>query len=299
MNVEERARLAVAMLPKAGSRLRIEWLYSVGLVAFVGGALYVIRHEADLDGRLVALILALLPLGGALLVFTFGLLGQLQAHRLAVEWFMKGDLERSSKSFFALLERRWAFDAWRASYATSLATCALMAEEPERAIVLFRAIATSGALSPALRPMLDDRTALALFALGQTSAARAAIAEAPAPKRSWIRFGVERAHVRLVVEGLVGPLEAAVREAEKAEEAYAIPVLGKDFAKVQRAFGWLLVAYVFERVARSKPAEDRLDAERRRDRAISQGVAVPPTFFRYLGKAAPDFVAFAERFATK
>jgi hypothetical protein len=300
MDIEERTRLAVALVPKPGIARHGEALYVTSLGVFVWGALHVLRRYDD-DPTLtrVGAVIALLALGVVLLTFTIELLNQSRMHRLAVEWVAKGNLERGAEGFFALLERRWVFVGWRASYATSLATAALMASHPERAMVLLRAVTASETMPRLHRATLRDRTALTLLALGRVVAARAMLAEPPEDTGSWVRRVSNRGHIVLLIDALCGNLEAAVASAEAAEERFRLPAIGskRSGAKERRSYGWLVIAYVWERVVRSKSGEARLDFERRRDEAIAQARDVPPHYYRYLAFVAPDFVAFADRFA--
>ena len=270
--------------------------------ATVVGTLKVIRIPPDDAGPgTVAAAIALVGLGLGLLALALDLLNQLRVHKLATEWFMKGDLERASQEQFALMERRWVLPTWRASYAASLATSALMAGHAERAIVLLRAIAASKTISPLYERTLRDRTALALLVLNQTSAARALIAEEPRGSNMRIARLFEHAHIEVLIEALHGSLEGAIAAAERALVLYRLPPiqLGNPHVWVQRAYGWLVIGYVWERVARTKPPESRLEAEHRRDEALSQAGGVPPHFYRYLAPVGQDFVTFADRFAAR
>lgn len=304
-DIEERTRLAAARVREPGLARHAGTAYIVGLMVFVGGALHVIQTDPDLAGPgMVATIIALIVLGVVLVAFSLELLGQRLAHQHAAKWALAGDFERASRGHFALLERRFVLPHWRATYATSLATSALMAGHPERAIVLLRAIEASKTLARRFESAHRDATALSLFALNQVAAARAL---ADKPLRSPYPFthrSAPRSEVGLVIDALAGTLQAASEAAIRAEERYRTPwvvTTQVDYA-ARRSYGWLLIAYAWERVARSRPAEERLDVERRRDEAIAQVAAagptgvVPPHFYRYLANVAPDFVAFADRF---
>lgn len=300
MNIEERTRLAAAMVPKPGAARYAARAWIVGVVVFVGGALRVLTDLPELPtpGHLLALV-ALISLGVADLAFALELLGQLRAHQRATRWALAGQFERASEAQLALLERRWVLPEWRSVFAISLGATALMAGHAERAIVLLRAVEASGTVTRLQRGPLRDTTALTLFALGETSAARAIVAEGNGAARM---FGLQlpRTQVGLVIEAIAGSLESAIAAASVAEEQFQLPLLAPrdSYPAIQRAYGWLLIAYAWERVARSKPAEARGDAERRRDEAIARARDVPRSFYRYLAPRAPDFVDFADRFAT-
>ncbi len=182
-----------------------------------------------------------------------------------------GSLEEAGERFALALEQPLALPAARAVVALELALAATLAGHAERAVVLIRAVETSGALPREHDGALARRMAIALIALGDADKARAVVAaQLPNP---------ENDGVRLMLEALAGDPVVAVDLGETL--ASQTPPAGAHPGRP--LLRWLMVAYAWRR--RGDADKSALAAQRAR--------GVPAHLHRYLAQAWPAFGMFA------
>lgn len=283
IDTEERCRTAATRLPRPGAATRAfgRWFDRTRRGLIVGVLLT------------PALLLLGLPMP-ALLGLLAGLLVVVVAARLALGpviaacrradgLYVAGRVDDAATVYHEALHRPLVLPAARAVAAVGLARCAVVAGHADRAVVLLRAIEASESLPRAHDDALRASTALALLALGRPGEAREVTRSLATPLPGLV----------LLIEALAGPIEDALRAADAPPPD---PAPGEDpvHHALRVRLGWLLRAYVAERVARAAPTDAvRASAETRRDAARLTAGDVPPWMHRYLHAAWPDFGAFA------
>lgn len=284
-STEERCRTAVARLPRATAMTRglgrgfsrtrrASWLVVLLTPA-------VLLLGAPFEVVLVALLvlLAVTSVASLTMVRAVADCGRADRH------FVEGRTDEAAALYDEVAGRRWLVPAARGVAALSLARAATVAGHGERAVVLLRAIEASGSLPVEHEDAMRTSTALALLTLGRAPEARAVTRSLRAPMP-----GLE-----LLVEALAGSLEDALRAADA---PLAAAEIGHDpgYHALRLRLGWLVRAYVAERVVRAAPGDaERAAAATRRDAALHEAGAVPPWMHAHLHGAWPDFGAFARR----
>ncbi|MBL9026892.1 MAG: hypothetical protein JNL21_32150 [Myxococcales bacterium] len=283
MNLEEKTRLAVALLPGPGARHLERGAFLVLLL--IGAAQFLVR---DLQ----------LPLGLALIVVAgYGavLLRRVRiASRDGLALLERGDPDAAAAVYFEVLQRYLLPPSWRASLGLSLGTCALMGGHADRSIVLLRAVEACRALPNAHAPTLAARLALNLLALDRVADARVMVNKLRGDG------GIDRrelAGIELLIEALTGSVDAALAAAARVESLRHETRGDQSPRRARHALGWLVNAWAWHRAAAARSGPERERAINQRTAALLRASGIPRTFYAYLSLVAPDFVAFADEHA--
>lgn len=294
MDLEERTRLAARRVPAPGlfatllGRWAIATLLGV-VVALIRGLVWLVENGHRLG---LTQLLALLGITvAALLLFLKQGTASRSLHA-GTKLLFRGDLEGAGATFFDVLDSRIVMPAVRARGAALLGMTATLGGHADRAIVLLRAAAASNATPYPHGRHLVAATATALLALGRPADARAVLAADRTTD-----FDATGAGTALLIEALGGTVTDAMRAVDrfrshsaKRHIARNIPAWMRD---TQRAYGWLVIAYVWDRAARALPESERADAEKKRAEALAQAKGVPPHFHAYLAASYPEFAKLA------
>jgi hypothetical protein len=178
VDIDERTRLAATWLPKPGllagalgrNLARTRTAFAIGVAVATLAAMQV--------GVPLPVILAVTASAVAFLAVVYRAALKLTDHlRRGNALLADGFLEEAGEGFSLALEQPLALPAARAVVALELAVAATLAGHAERAVVLLRAVETSGALPREHDGALGQRMAIALLALGHAD--KAALAGDP------------------------------------------------------------------------------------------------------------------------
>jgi hypothetical protein len=305
MDVGERARCATKRLPVAGPLRRLFYGHPRAITAVfivvtaVAGAFLV--HFGAVPPVLVQLIPMLLILPALVVTMTgFRLLETVRRARAS---FARGDIDEASQLLFEAVEEPIQLPSSRASIALGLAGVAVAGGQAERAVVLLRAIEQQAALPAVHHRALRHAQVMALVALGRSDDARAiAHAMRGTGRGTDDEAMLERgsaANAELLVEALFGSVDRAHRCAVEVEALPDVPDPIRDTDSLYeaglQAFGWMLLAYAWDRVVRDRAEKGQPQPTDRRAAALLNARSVSRSYYGYLEPVAPEFVAFAER----
>jgi len=283
VTTDERCRTAVARLPRPGAGTRA-FGRSIERTRRGLAVLVILTPGLALLGVPMPVLLALL--GVTLVVVLAARLVMVRVVatcRRADALYVAGRVDEAAAAYDAVVRGPLVLPVARAVAAVGLARCAIVAGHADRAVVLLRAVDASEALQPDHDDAVRATTALALLTLGRPGEARAVTRSLATPIPG----------LGLLIEALAGPIEDALAAAEAPPPE---PTPGEDpaYHALRVRLGWLLRAYVAERVARAAPTDAvRASAEARRDAARVTAGDVPPWMHQHLHTAFPEFGAFA------